>query len=211
MDEKLICERAVDVLSYVYGETGEQETSDIEMHLRECRDCQAEAGSFGEVRKSIVAWRDEVLTGFIPSTVAVPSKRSAMAAFRQFFDLSPLWLKGATAFAAVVFCVFAVLLVVNFKNFNKENVGSVEANGKYTQQEVDQLIKEALAKQQTPPVENSLESPQPVVAANPPTRKKQLSQGRRPLSRAEREQLAADLRLLPTDDDVDLLGDRINQ
>jgi len=211
MDEKLICERAVDVLSYLYGETGEQETRDVEMHLRECRDCQAEAASFGEVRKSIVAWRDEVLTGFIPSTVAVPPKRSAMAAFRQFFDLSPVWLKGATAFAAVVFCVFAVLLVVNFKNLNKENVGSVEANGKYTQQEVDQLIKEALAKQQTPPVENSQESPEPVVAANPPMRKKQLSQGRRPLSRAEREQLAADLRLLPTDDDVDLLGDRINQ
>ena len=214
MDEKLSCERAVDVLSYLYGETGEQETRDVEMHLRECRDCQAEAASFGEVRKSIVAWRDEVLTGFIPSTVTVPAKRSAMAAFRQFFDLSPLWLKGATAFAAVVFCVFAVLLVVNFKNFNKENVAHVPANGsdgKYTQQEVDQLIKEALAKQQKSPVENSQESPEPVVAANRPARKKQLSQGRRPLSRAEREQLAADLRLLPTDDDVDLLGDRINQ
>ena len=40
----------------------------------------------------------------------------------------------------------------------------------------------------------------------------QVANSRRPLTRAEREQLAADLRLLSTDDDVDLnlLGDRIN-
>ena len=209
MDEKLICERAVDVLSYLYGETGEQETRDVEMHLRECRDCQAEAASFGEVRKSIVAWRDEVLTGFIPSTVAVPAKRSAMAAFRQFFDLSPLWLKAATAFAAVVFCVLAISL---FASVKKQNVApAVQSVGAYTQQQVDQLITEALAKQQQSQAQLKEKAPEIVIAADPPVRKKQLAKGRRPLSRAEREQLAADLRLLPTDDDIDLLGDRINQ
>jgi hypothetical protein len=207
MDEKLICERAVDLVSYLYGETGEGETRDIEMHLRECRSCQAEAASFGQVRESIVAWRDEVLTGFIPSTVAVPAKKSAFAAFRQFFDLSPLWLKGATALAAVVFCVFALLLVVNLR---KENGPPVQARKTYSEQEVERLIKEALAKQQTAPVIEK--APEPVVVVvNPPVQKK-LAKGRRPLSRAERDQLAADLRLLPSDDDdLDLLGDRINQ
>ena len=208
MNEKTICERAVDVVSYLYGETDERETRDVELHLRECRSCQAEAASFGQVRESIVAWRDEVLTGFIPSTVTLHDKRSALAAFRQFFDLSPLWLKAATAFAAVVFCVFAVLLVVNFK---KESVPPpVQANGRYTQQEVDQMIKEAVAKQQIQPrVEEK--APEQVVVVNQPARKKQATQGRRPLSRAERDQLAADLRLLPTDDELNLLGDRINQ
>ena len=39
------------------------------------------------------------------------------------------------------------------------------------------------------------------------------SRTRRPLSRQEREQLAADLRLMPEDEeaDLDLLGDRLNQ
>ena len=83
MNEKTICERAVDVVSYLYGETDERETRDVELHLRECRSCQAEAASFGQVRESVVAWRDEVLTGFIPSTVALHDKRSALAAFRQ--------------------------------------------------------------------------------------------------------------------------------
>ena len=203
MDEKLNCERAIDVVSYLYGETDEGETRDIEMHLLECSSCQAEAASFGQVRESIVAWRDEALTAFIPSTVALPQKRSAMAAFRQFFDLSPLWLKGATAFAAVVFCVLAVLVFVNLK---KENTPPpVQVNAGYTQQQVDQLIKEALAdKQIQTPIEEKA-PPERVVA------KKQAAKGRRPLSRAERDQLAADLRLLPTEDDLDLLGDRINQ
>lgn len=204
MNEKTICERAVDVVSYLYGETDERETLDVELHLRECRSCQAEAASLGHVRETIVAWRDEVLTGFIPSTVTLHDKRSALAAFRQFFDLSPLWLKAATAFAAVVFCVLAISLL------KKEKVAPVQANGSYTQQQVDQLIKEALAKQQIQPrIEEK--TPEPVVVVNQPPRKKQAPQGRRPLSRAERDQLAADLRLLPNDDELNLIGDRINQ
>jgi hypothetical protein len=203
MDEKLSCERSVDVMSYLYGETDERETRDVELHLRECRSCQTEAASFGQVRESVVAWRDEVLTGFIPSMVALHEKRSAMAAFRQFFDLSPLWLKGATAFAAVVFCMLAVMVFVNLKKENPP--GPVQVNAGYTQQQVDQLIKEAIAKQQPEPRIEEKASPEPVVA------KRQVTKGRRPLSRAERDQLAADLRLLPNDDDLDLLGDRINQ
>ena len=204
MNDKTICERAVDVVSYLYGETDERETRDVELHLRDCRSCQAEAASFGQVRESIVAWRDEVLTGFIPSTVTLHDKRSALGAFRQFFNLSPLWLKAATAFAAVVFCVLAISLL------KKEKVAPVQASGSYTQQQVDQLIKEALAKQQIQPrVEEK--TPEPIVAVNPPVQKKQAVKGRRPLSRAERDQLAADLRLLPNDDELNLLGDRINQ
>jgi hypothetical protein len=51
----------------------------------------------------------------------------------------------------------------------------------------------------------------PQKQTHPPMRKETAAKNRRPLSRAEREQLAADLRLLPTDDDLDLLADRINQ
>ncbi|HEX6045486.1 MAG TPA: zf-HC2 domain-containing protein [Pyrinomonadaceae bacterium] len=203
MDENVICERGVDVVSYLYGETDERETREIEMHLRECGSCQAEAAAIGQVRQSVVAWRDEVLTGFIPSTVAVPVKRSALAAFRQFFDLSPLWLKAATAFAAVVFCVLAISL------WKKEKVVPFKAKG-YTQEQVDQLINEALAKQQIQPrIEEKVA--EPIVAVTPLPRKKQIDHGRRPLSRAERAQLAADLRLVPANDEVELLGDRISQ
>ncbi|MDQ1592299.1 MAG: hypothetical protein QOG71_2926 [Pyrinomonadaceae bacterium] len=45
-------------------------------------------------------------------TVVVP-KRSARAALREFFTLSPLWLRASVAAAALVVCALAALAVVN--------------------------------------------------------------------------------------------------
>ena len=203
------CERSSDLMAFLYNEMDASETREFESHLQQCANCRAEAASFGHVRESIVAWRDEVLTGFVPAT-ATPPRRSAVAAFRQFFDFSPLWLKGAAAFAVITFCVLAGLLYVNLR---REKPALSNTAGNYTQQDVDRLIKEALAKQQK--TESPQNVPETVAKVNRPSRPqradtKRTAKNRRPLSRAEREQLAADLRLLPFDDDLELLGDRIN-
>jgi hypothetical protein len=203
------CERSSDLMAFLYKEMNASETREFESHLRECRTCRQEAASFGLVRESILAWRDDVLTGFVPAA-ATPARRSAVAAFRQFFDLSPLWLKGAAAFAVLTFCVLAGLLYVNIY---KETPVAANTAATYTQQDVDRLVKEALAKERP---NTSPENPQTAVATfDPPprqqrSRSKRTVRNRRPLSRAEREQLAADLRLLPIDDDLDLLSDRMN-
>jgi anti-sigma factor RsiW len=206
-----VCERSSDLMAFIYQEMDASESREFETHLHACPTCRQEAASFGVVRESIVVWRDEVLRGFVPST-ATPARRSAVAAFRQFFDLSPLWLKGAAAFAVLTFCVLAGLLYVNL---NKE---PTMAGAVYTQQDVDRLVKEAVAQQEqkNTPLANTFETT--VATVNPPVSepKKAIKQptaakNRRPLSRAEREQLAADLRLLPIDDDLDLISDRINQ
>lgn len=205
-----VCERSSDLMAFIYKEMDASESHEFETHLRVCGNCREEAASFGVVRESIVAWRDDVLTGFVPST-ATPARRSAVAAFRHFFDLSPLWLKGAAAFAMLTFCVLAGLLYVNVRK-EPATAGTV-----YTQQDVDRLVKEAVAQQQKNiPVTNTSDTT--VATLDPPASqpKKAIKQpaaakNRRPLSRAEREQLAADLRLLPTDDDLDLISDRINQ
>lgn len=204
------CERSADLMAFLYNEMDASETREFESHLQQCANCRAEAASFGQVRESITAWRDEVLTGFVPVT-APPPRRSAVAAFRQFFDLSPLWLKGAAAFAVITFCVLAGLLYVN----SRRETPAVSNNAtSYTQQDVDRLVKEALAKQQK--TESPENAPETVAEVNTPPRRpqrpdnKRTAKNRRPLSRAEREQLAADLRLLPFDDDLELLGDRIN-
>src|SRR4051794_37281187 len=89
------CERAMDLIAFSYNEADEQEARDFQLHLRECNTCREEAESFGVVRESIGAWRDEALAGFVSTPVATKTARkSALAALRQFFDLSPLWLKG---------------------------------------------------------------------------------------------------------------------
>ncbi|HXC69021.1 MAG TPA: zf-HC2 domain-containing protein [Pyrinomonadaceae bacterium] len=206
------CERATDLIAFVYNETDEVETRDFELHLKECRACSEEVASFGVVRESITAWRDEALSGFVSTPLrATSQKKSAIAALRQFFDLSPLWLKGATALAILAFCALAALVATAPKSIERSSATANSETPKpetlYTRQDVDRLVKEALEKQQPPQPVLVVQSPKPVKT---PT---QLTHSRRPLTRAEREQLAADLRLLSTpEDDVDLnlLGDRIN-
>jgi anti-sigma factor RsiW len=210
-NNSLSCERASDLIAFLYNEATPSETRDFELHLKDCGDCRQEVASFGLVRESITAWRDEALSGFVSTPVAT-TRKSALAALRQFIDLSPLWLKGATAFAVVVFCVLAALAIVRVQtNKTKVNTGAV-----YTEQDVNRIVKEALAKQGSAqqPVANPVvvttgQSPKPKMTAT----HSRVAKSRRPLSRAEREQLAADLRLLSTPDDagLNLVGDRINQ
>jgi hypothetical protein len=207
------CERTSDLIAFLYNETNESETLDFELHLKECRACREEVALFGVVRESITTWRDEALSGFISTPLpTTPGRKSAIAALRQFFDLSPLWLKGATAFAILAFCALAFFATVGPNRTERGSAGSTLQTPKpetlYTQQDVDRLVKEALARQQPQQPVLMVQSPKPKATKAP----SQLANSRRPLTRAEREQLAADLRLLSTDDDVDLnlLGDRIN-
>ena len=79
------------------------------------------------MRESITAWRDEALSGFVSTPLATTAtKKSALAALRQFFDLSPLWLKGATAFAVLAFCVLAALAI--FNRTERDSAASIAKN-----------------------------------------------------------------------------------
>lgn len=209
------CERGSDLVAFLYDETSEQEKRDFELHLQECNVCREEVASFGLVRESITAYRDEALSGFVSTPLPQSSgKKSAIAALRQFFDLSPLWLKGATGFAVITFCVLAALAIVRLQTSNNQaSSTNLNPGAVYTEQDLQQRVKEALAKQQN--VSQPVKEPETVVLpkqqkTTPPS---QMVKSRRPLSRAEREQLAAELRLLSNDDDagLTLLGDRINQ
>jgi len=210
------CEHADDLVSVLYGEANERERRDFELHLTQCGDCRAEFAAFAQVRESIGEWRDEALTGFVSSHLASAQvKKSAMAALRQFFDLSPLWMKGAVGFAVVVFCVLATVALMRLQSVEEASpLATVNPDVVYTEQDLKRAVDEAVAKQQRE---------QPVINIEPPTTPpstfkranvaKAEPKGRRPFSKAEREQLAAELRLLSSDDDVDLdvLEDRINK
>lgn len=207
------CERTSDLIAFLYGEAGEPEARDFQLHLQQCSSCREEVASLGIVRESITAWRDEALAGFVSLPVATqPQRKSALAAVRQFFDLSPLWLKGATAFAAVTFCVLVGLVILKGNN-DRGSSTNVNQGAVYTAQDVDRMVKEALAQQASvkpPPLETQ---PEIKVVKSSKPKAKSSSVASRPLSKAEREQLAAELRLLSSGDDASLhlLGDRINQ
>jgi anti-sigma factor RsiW len=213
-----VCVRASDLIAYLYNESDERETRDFELHLQECSECCAEVASFGVVRESITAWRDEALAGFVATPVTMQaSRKSALTALRQFFDLSPLWLKGATALAAVALCVLAGLAFVNRNDDAAISKTENKPDVTYTAQDVERLVKEALAKQSpapqpvAPTAGTLVKTETPKPKASRGSRSSQFAKSRRPLSQAEREQLAADLRLLSPREELNLLGDRMKQ
>ena len=219
MDLSSTCERADDLVSVLYSEAGERERRDFEVHMQQCANCRAEFAAFATVRESVGEWRDEALMGFVSAHAsahreAAPIRKSALAALRQFFDLSPLWLKGAVGFAAAVFCVLAALAVWRSGTTDQPRpVAHGNPDAVYTKQDLDRAVQEALAQQQ-----REQPSPKPTIIVESPTPKssniaKSEPKARRPFSKAERAQLAADLRLISGDDetDLDLLDDRINR
>jgi hypothetical protein len=235
MDNSSTCERASDLIAVLYGEATEREQREFELHVKQCAECRTEFAAFAQVREAIGEWRDEALNGFVSSPmVAAPPRKSALAALRQFFDLSPMWMKGAVGFAAVAFCVLVVLAMGRFSSPTSEPtvVGGNRA-GVYTKEDLDRAVADALAKQEAILAKgrerNDSEPPEATVAvsssgsksasvassksssvakSSASTASTRAPHERRPFSRAEREQLAADLRLLSGADESDLDFDR---
>jgi putative zinc finger protein len=237
MDDKVsraICDRGNDLVAFLYGEADEREARDFEHHLQSCSACKEELSSFQQLRQSVGAWRQESLSA-IPaytSSLAVPGnsgnvelrKPSAAAAIRAFFDLSPLWVKGALAFAAVSFCVVSIFAVILFLETSQTDV--VQSDKRYSEQElnakVDQAVRATLeeikaGKDGVPPlsvvpIENAPQATPNMTVSTSKLASDHPQAQRRPLTRSEKEQLAADLRLVsPSDEsDLDLVSDKIN-
>ena len=233
-DDALVCGRENDLIGFLYGELNEVETIAFQRHLRECPACNAELADFGEVRESVVAWRNESLGAVaLPAQVTTTTKTpratpSAVAALREFFNLSPLWMKGAVAFAAVLFCVFAGLALARLREEPPRAVAVTPGTTTKSQQELNALVERRVQEELRRIKDSQATAPAPLTAndgspGNPiqrvPNRSTQVAlsassqKARRPLSKTEREQLASDLRLVSAknDGDLDLLDDRINQ
>ena len=219
------CEHTDELISFVYGELSESESQHFKLHLNTCQHCSMEFDSFGEMRDAITSWKYESLNGvlFAQEDLEVrPARRkSAAAALREFFNLSPLWMKGAIGFAMIVLCVL-VFVATGKLNRSSESNSPVIAEKTYTQQQVDAMMAKVRAEAAAPTaskeanqssdLNRSTQLAQRTVGKRSPEIP-QSPRSRRPLTRSEREQLAADLRLTTSgkDETVDLIGDRINE
>ena len=219
INQRPICHRAEDLVTYMYGEATAEEARDFALHLQQCDACRAEFTLFNQVHESIVAWRNEALGSVaereVSATAARPviagndfvqhhRKLSGWAALCEFFSVSPLWLRGATAFAGLLLCAL-MLFAVSRVWQRPERIGSNGNQLTMTQQEferavqkeVDSRLAEIARNQnqhQVAPVAPTPGDTSPVeVATNRSRRKTQ----RAKLTREESEQLAADLGLIP--------------
>lgn len=118
------CGRAEDLVAYLYGEAAPAEAQDFEGHARQCASCREELAAFGAVREAIGEWRLQSLPS--PEPLAVTSahaaagnetyrrRRSALSALREFFTLSPAWMRAGVAAAGLIFCALTFIAVAYF-------------------------------------------------------------------------------------------------
>jgi hypothetical protein len=121
------CERAEDLVAYLYNEAAPEEANDFRRHLTGCAVCREELAAFGGVREAVGEWRADALSA-VPALgvsesllgisesfktdavrLAPKRKRSAVAALREFFTLSPLWLRAGAFAATLVVCALVAL------------------------------------------------------------------------------------------------------
>lgn len=237
VNERPICHRAEDLVTYLYGEASEADAKDFAVHLQQCDACRSEFGVFQQVHDSILVWRNEALgSEFSPAVLPSQStseltqfvrherKLTAVAALREFFSVSPLWLRAATAFAGLLLC--ALVLLTISRSWNRPvDIPRKDTEAKYTQQQLDEAVKKRIdektaqiSNRQTPPTatekstigKRTADGSRNQVADNRIRTKTPHPRG---LSRREREQLAKDLRLMPRDEDElpFVLSDEPNQ
>ncbi len=120
---KQICPQSESLVAYLYDEADVKEKISFERHLSSCDSCSEELTAFGFVRSSVKEWRDDLMSTIVTKPIAPlvtqERKRSALVAIREFFSLSPLWLQGATAVAAIA--LIALLAFVALQMFGNKN------------------------------------------------------------------------------------------
>jgi negative regulator of sigma E activity len=221
LNERPVCHRAEDLVTYLYGEAVESEARDFRAHLQQCDACRREFAVFDQMHESILAWRDEALgASFNPAAIvaepAVDStqfirherKLSALAALREFFNVSPLWLRGATAFAGLLLCALIVFAISQSWQ-RPATVASGPTEPRFTKEDLDKAVAEAKTQAVKEQQATSQQSNQEVVQA--PSPRNEVATVHRSnkarvkgLTKQEREQLAADLRLIPSVDEEEL-------
>jgi len=210
------CERADELVSYIYNEATKDARRSFEQHLTACVACRDELAAFGEVRGAVREWHEEIMQGapalaldaVVPqfarngrpvnpeaSTVApvVTPRRTAWAALREFFTLTPAWARVGMVAASLVVCALAVLAIVNTQ-FRYDDKGIAFGTGVNKQT-------------QTPP-QAATPKDTPQVAANKPTQFTQTDFDKLAAERdaAERELVAARKQLVAAQQQVNVLN-----
>jgi len=229
-----LCTRAEDLVAYLYDEASEGEALDFERHTERCASCKAELAAFRLVRSNIGEWRSHALafaeTKALSNETAPAVQRSdsnarkpsALAAIREFFALSPVWLRAATGLASLAVCALIVFAVARITEGPRVVFVEKAVTVGPTQADVDALVdkrvREELAARTNPTEINPGPIAVQVREQSSPTlalsggrsnsaQRRMIAQSRRAPTQAstdEYEELARDLQLVPTRDEEDL-------
>jgi anti-sigma factor RsiW len=143
MNPQVECNRKEELVAYLYDEATVAERASFELHLGECEPCDAELNAFGRVRDEMSTWQ----VGFAPHTELV-LPRGKMEVLREFISLFPVWARGLAMTGAAA-AVVLLALAVNGGNAANENLASSGQQAALSQQQIEALVKNALAEERT--------------------------------------------------------------
>ncbi|HEX8920755.1 MAG TPA: zf-HC2 domain-containing protein [Pyrinomonadaceae bacterium] len=153
------CARAEDLVTYLYNEATQDEAKEFETHVEQCASCRLELVTFGDVREAMDEWRQQALGSLaspafeanaaraLAPAMTSTRKRSGLAALREFFALSPMWMRAATAVVAVAFCALAAIAVAYFVRQPQTVIVEKHIKSGYSDEEVKAKIDEAIKRQ----------------------------------------------------------------
>ncbi|HEY0384860.1 MAG TPA: zf-HC2 domain-containing protein [Pyrinomonadaceae bacterium] len=185
IDSTPVCARSEELVAYLYGEADKAAALAFEAHTLSCAGCREELAAFGEVRRAVGEWRAASLgslstavenaaapVAFAPQQTVAGRRRSAMAAIREFFSLSPLWMRAATATLGLLFFALIALNVAHY--FEQPKTVTVEriVRVKPSETELAALLSERLAQRDASVITTA-------PATNPPTTPVNVQAGRR--------------------------------
>ena len=141
------CDNRDELVSFLYGEADELEAKEFERHMERCVACKDDFLAFSRVREEVIEWRNQSLPSFNASQGAAQAAiattrqpaRSALAALREFFTLSPAWMRAATIAAALAVCALIALTIVHFSEQPKVVVVEKAVPAMPSQQEIEAL------------------------------------------------------------------------
>lgn len=190
------CSRANDLVAFLYGEASERAKQEFQGHLLVCPLCRSDMDDFGSVRESIGMWRTQALDSaeaYAPDfklATAYQSQsdapgRSMFGAIRDFFAFSPLWMRGATAFASLLVAALVVFALMSF--FGRSETPVAERQAQPTPIKQETAVSPTVPDEKVIAVQDEKRSiPEPPVVRTPSTKKAVKS------PRVTESQLAAD-------------------
>ncbi|MGH9897811.1 MAG: hypothetical protein ACRD63_08970 [Pyrinomonadaceae bacterium] len=157
------------LISYVYDEVDVAQRTLFEKKMAQSPALCKEVLALREVKTEVGAWRSQVMDSFdglempfenaaVPVQVVkqVERKRSAMAALKAFFELSPIWMRAGVTFASLLFCALTIFTFSRAEFRHGANGFSIRAvpervvtntvttertvNQGYTQAQLDQAV-----------------------------------------------------------------------
>ena len=219
------CERGEEIVAYLYGEATKEEAGLFDRHLRACAVCREELAALGGVRAGLGAWRAEALgtvpslnieEALVPTARVLPAasrERSARAALREFFSLSPPWLRAGAFAATLAVCALVALTLARAEvrwgsdglaisagaaeRVIKERV-EVPVQSGYTDEQVNAIVAQKVAEAQAQLV---VETKQPTDAQRPERIINVVGKGSQPASNSNAPRRRRATRRTPNGDD----------